>query len=34
VLGFLSEIVQKIGEPELEKRLLAALEAELEQVVA
>jgi Fe-S cluster assembly protein SufD len=34
VLGFLSEIVQKIGEPELEKRLLLALEAELEQVVA
>ncbi|MCU1416291.1 MAG: transporter permease [Schumannella sp.] len=34
VLGFLSEIVQKIGEPHLEKRLLAALEAELEQVVA
>ncbi|HEV7742188.1 MAG TPA: Fe-S cluster assembly protein SufD [Pseudolysinimonas sp.] len=34
VLGFLSEIVQKIGEPLLEKRLLAALEAELEQVVA
>jgi Fe-S cluster assembly protein SufD len=29
VLGFLSEIVQKIGEPVLEKRLLAALEAEL-----
>jgi len=29
VLGFLSEIVQKIGEPELEARLLAALEAEL-----
>jgi Fe-S cluster assembly protein SufD len=29
VLGFLSEIVQKIGEPELEKRLSAALEAEL-----
>jgi Fe-S cluster assembly protein SufD len=34
VLGFLSEIVQKIGEPELEGRLLAALEAELGQVVA
>lgn len=34
VLGFLSEIVQKIGEPELEKRLSAALEAELGQVVA
>jgi Fe-S cluster assembly protein SufD len=34
VLGFLSEIVQKIGEPELEKRLLLALEAELGQVVA
>ena len=30
VLGFLSEIVQKIGEPELEARLQAALEAELE----
>jgi Fe-S cluster assembly protein SufD len=30
VLGFLSEVVQKIGEPELETRLLAALEAELE----
>ena len=30
VLGFLSEIVQKIGEPELEKRLSLALEAELE----
>ncbi|QEO10844.1 Fe-S cluster assembly protein SufD [Protaetiibacter larvae] len=29
VLGFLSEIVQKIGEPVLEARLLAALEAEL-----
>ena len=29
VLGFLSEIVQKIGEPALELRLLAALEAEL-----
>jgi Fe-S cluster assembly protein SufD len=29
VLGFLSEIVQKIGEPELEARLSAALEAEL-----
>jgi Fe-S cluster assembly protein SufD len=29
VLGFLSEIVQKIGEPTLETRLLAALEAEL-----
>ena len=30
VLGFLSEVVQKIGEPELEARLQAALEAELE----
>jgi Fe-S cluster assembly protein SufD len=30
VLGFLSEIVQKIGEPELERRLNAALVAELE----
>lgn len=30
VLGFLSEVVQKIGEPELEARLTAALEAELE----
>jgi Fe-S cluster assembly protein SufD len=29
VLGFLSEIVQKIGEPELEARLTEALEAEL-----
>ena len=29
VLGFLSEIVQKIGEPALEARLLAALEDEL-----
>jgi Fe-S cluster assembly protein SufD len=29
VLGFLSEIVQKIGEPALEVRLLSALEAEL-----
>jgi Fe-S cluster assembly protein SufD len=29
VLGFLSEIVQKIGEPALELRLLTALEAEL-----
>ncbi|MEO8094981.1 MAG: Fe-S cluster assembly protein SufD [Pseudolysinimonas sp.] len=29
VLGFLSEIVQKIGEPQLESRLLAVLEAEL-----
>jgi Fe-S cluster assembly protein SufD len=30
VLGFLSEVVQKIGEPELEARLTRALEAELE----
>ncbi|MGN6326207.1 Fe-S cluster assembly protein SufD [Pseudolysinimonas sp.] len=30
VLGFLSEIVQRIGEPELEARLLEALVAELE----
>jgi Fe-S cluster assembly protein SufD len=29
VLGFLSEIVQKIGEPELEARLTTALESEL-----
>lgn len=29
VLGFLSEIVQKIGEPTLERRLLTALETEL-----
>ncbi|HWH26073.1 MAG TPA: Fe-S cluster assembly protein SufD [Pseudolysinimonas sp.] len=29
VLGFLTEVVQKIGEPELEARLLGALEAEL-----
>lgn len=29
VLGFLGEIVQKIGEPELEERLIKALEAEL-----
>ncbi len=32
VLGFLSEIIQKIGEPVLEQRLLAALEAELRAV--
>ena len=32
VLGFLSEIVQKIGEPTLESRLLRALEDELEAV--
>jgi Fe-S cluster assembly protein SufD len=31
VLGFLSEIVQRIGEPALEARLLEALVAELEQ---
>jgi len=31
VLGFLSEIVQRIGEPELEARLLEALVAELEK---
>jgi Fe-S cluster assembly protein SufD len=30
VLGFLSEIVQRIGEPQLESRLLDALVAELE----
>ena len=30
VLGFLSEVVQKIGEPQLEARLLAALVDELE----
>ena len=30
VLGFLSEIVQRIGEPELEARLLEALVVELE----
>ncbi|MFD4420027.1 Fe-S cluster assembly protein SufD [Agromyces sp. NPDC058484] len=30
VRGFLTEIVQKIGSPELEERLTAALEAELE----
>ncbi|MDY0945046.1 Fe-S cluster assembly protein SufD [Frigoribacterium sp. CFBP9039] len=29
VLGFLSEVVQKIGEPELQDRLIAALEVEL-----
>jgi len=29
VLGFLSEIIQKIGKPELEERLQAAVEAEL-----
>jgi hypothetical protein len=29
VLGFLSEIVQKIGQPELEGRLQAAIESEL-----
>jgi Fe-S cluster assembly protein SufD len=34
VLGFLSEIVQKIGEPELELRLLKALEDELGAVGA
>jgi Fe-S cluster assembly protein SufD len=32
VLGFLAEIVQKIGQPELEGRLEAAIEAELETV--
>jgi Fe-S cluster assembly protein SufD len=32
VLGFLAEIVQKIGQPELEGRLEAAIEAELEAV--
>jgi Fe-S cluster assembly protein SufD len=31
VLGFLSEVVQKIGEPELQDRLIAALEVELTQ---
>lgn len=31
VLGFLVDVVQKIGEPELEKRLIAALEDELER---
>jgi len=30
VRGFLTEIVQKIGSPELEERLTAAIEAELE----
>ena len=30
MLGFLTEIVQKIGSPELEARLIAAIEAELE----
>ena len=30
VRGFLTEIVQKIGSPELEERLTAALEAELQ----
>lgn len=30
VLGFLAEIVQAIGEPALEKRLITALEAEME----
>jgi Fe-S cluster assembly protein SufD len=34
VLGFLSEIVQKIGEPTLEARLQTALEAELARVGA
>jgi Fe-S cluster assembly protein SufD len=33
VLGFLSEIVQKIGVPELEVELFAAIEEELAQVV-
>lgn len=32
VLGFLLEVVQKIGQPELESRLLAAIEAELAAV--
>ncbi|MFC0682420.1 Fe-S cluster assembly protein SufD [Lysobacter korlensis] len=32
VLGFLAEIVQKIGQPELEARLEVAIEAELEAV--
>ncbi|MEV7692071.1 Fe-S cluster assembly protein SufD [Microbacterium sp. NPDC089189] len=31
VIGFLMEIVQKMGVPELEQRLVAAIEAELEQ---
>ncbi|KRE23679.1 ABC transporter permease [Agromyces sp. Soil535] len=30
VRGFLTEVVQKIGSPDLEKRLIAAIEAELE----
>ena len=30
VRGFLTEIVQKIGSPDLEERLIAAIEAELE----
>jgi Fe-S cluster assembly protein SufD len=32
VRGFLSEIVQQIGSPELQERLQAAIEAELEAV--
>lgn len=32
VLGFLIDVVQKIGAPELEARLIAAIEAELEAV--
>jgi Fe-S cluster assembly protein SufD len=34
VLGFLIDVVQKIGAPELELRLIAAIEAELEAVEA
>jgi Fe-S cluster assembly protein SufD len=34
VLGFLIDVVQKIGAPELEQRLIAAIEAELEAVEA
>jgi Fe-S cluster assembly protein SufD len=30
VRGFLTEIVQKIGSPDLEQRLTAAIEAELQ----
>jgi Fe-S cluster assembly protein SufD len=34
VIGFLSEIVQRIGNPELEERLHAAIEKELERTTA
>jgi Fe-S cluster assembly protein SufD len=34
VRGFLSEIIQKIGVPEIEQRLIAAIELELEKAGA